>query len=173
VAIFLGLLIGSIVIALGGYDLFARGKELARGAVADAPSELHFTPDRSGNVELWAHVDSIVPIDYDDEERMEKQIPPLLSYAIEIEQSGRTIARLSCDPFRQDLGDWQSVSPGSKNPLDLSTSRLAFEARMRGCRFHASGGEKVTVRVRREWMNRDWAKFETTELAAKTPNRIF
>jgi hypothetical protein len=103
---------------------------------------------------------------------MEKQIPPVLAFVVEVEQGGQRIGNLRCNPFRHDIGDWGSTTPGD-GVLNINSKTLSFEARMTGCHFQAAAGQPVTVRASRYWHRRDWARCSTTDLIAKSPNRLF
>jgi hypothetical protein len=165
--------VGSFVVLLIGgmaaYWLFARGDELARHAVADESTTFSFTATEV-DVELWAEVDAALPFKYDtEEENGWDTIPPLLRYEIRVEQGGKKIRELSCDPFDRDRGDWIRISDGDGE----YDSRLRFDVRMRSCRFRAAAGEPLTIHVHRVWVKRDWARIDKTELIARTPNKMF
>jgi hypothetical protein len=117
-------------------------KDVARLDVGDEPAETTFAAAEDGVLVMHS------VIDLDNESHAEETtdaLPHILDYEIRVEQDGREVARITCNPF-QARAFSRTSSRGER--------RRQFRGRLDHCAAPVPAGE-LTLEAHRTWRKRD------------------
>jgi hypothetical protein len=161
---------GLVLILVAAWLIFLQsglGREVARVEVGEAPTTMTFSPESSGEIQLFSEVDMALDRRLGKYENLGEALPRGLDFLVRIEHAGDEQV-LQCDVLRVGYTEWENRESGFSHE-----QRLRFLGHMKRCQFDAHAGEPVTVHVERRWTTPSLRpSIRKTELVAKLPGRF-